>query len=101
TINQYDEAPIGTTKPFIYYGLNAGVSFKGFDLSILLQGVENRVLYLPVSVQYSFGSNGMSQAYNGIEGRWTPETGKASTYPALTPGLNTNNDPDPFFGTNN
>src|SRR5690606_32426927 len=81
TINQYDEAPIGTTKPLIYYGLSAGLSFKGFDLNILLQGVENRLMYLPANLLYAFGSNGMSQAYNRIEGRWTPETGKSSTYP--------------------
>ena len=90
-INQYDETLISSTKPLIYYGVNAGFNFKGFDANVLLQGVENRIY---TSSDYSFGS-GSSQAFTYIVGRWTPETSASATYPRLTPGINGNN--DPFF----
>lgn len=88
-INQYDEILISSDKPTIYYGLNAGFSIKGFDVSVLLQGVKNRTYF---SNDYAFG-NGNGQAYSFIINRWTPETGDAATYPRLTPGVNANNDP--------
>jgi TonB-linked SusC/RagA family outer membrane protein len=88
TINQYDQKTIGEQKPLLYYGVNAGISFKGFDASILLQGVANRSYLLD---DYSFGS-GSQQAYTYIVGRWTPETAATATYPRLTPGININND---------
>ncbi len=97
TINEYDIAPIGTTKPLTYYGVTFGFNFKGFDMSILFQGVENRVYSL---TDPSFGQNGQSQAFGYIVGRWTPETADQATYPRLTPGFNANNDINPFFGGN-
>lgn len=88
TINQYDQVAIGTKKPLIYYGLNAGFSFKGFDIQVLLQGISNRTY---VWNDFSFGL-GSQQAYSYIVGRWTPETAETATYPRLTPGININND---------
>ncbi|MEX6691043.1 SusC/RagA family TonB-linked outer membrane protein [Danxiaibacter flavus] len=87
-INQYDQAAIGEKKPLIFYGVTGNISYKGFDISVLLQGVGNRRYILN---DYSFGS-GTQQGYSYIVGRWTPETGTASTFPRLTPGINTNND---------
>ncbi|MEP6512542.1 MAG: SusC/RagA family TonB-linked outer membrane protein, partial [Parafilimonas sp.] len=94
-INNYDQTSISTTKPLIYYGITAGFSFKGFDLSVLLQGVENRRIIL---TDPSFGITGKGQAFTYIVGRWTPETATTATYPRLTPGYNANNDINPFFG---
>jgi TonB-linked SusC/RagA family outer membrane protein len=88
-INQYDQTAIGEKKPLLYYGINASISYKGFDVSALLQGVANREYILD---DYSFGFSGNQQAYTYIVGRWTPETGTASTFPRLTPGTNANND---------
>ncbi|MFT4153393.1 SusC/RagA family TonB-linked outer membrane protein [Parafilimonas sp.] len=88
-INQYDQTAIGEEKPLVYYGITANMSYKGFDISVLLQGVANRKYILD---DYSFGYSGSLQAYTYIIGRWTPETGTASTFPRLTPGSNTNND---------
>lgn len=87
-INQYDQTAIGESKPLIYYGVTGNISYKGFDVNILLQGVSNRKYILN---DYSFGS-GTQQAYDYLVGRWTPETGTASTYPRLTSGINANND---------
>ncbi len=89
TINQYDQQAIGEQKPLFYYGASAGISFKGFDANILLQGVANRTYLLN---DYAFGATGTQQAYTYIIGRWTPETAATATYPRLTPGININND---------
>lgn len=98
TINQYDQVPIGSDKPLLYYGVTAGFSFKGFDISVLLQGVENRMYLL--GGDYSFGADGKGQAYDYIVGRWIPETANTATYPRLTAGFNNNNDYSTGFGSN-
>ncbi|MFT3948798.1 MAG: SusC/RagA family TonB-linked outer membrane protein [Agriterribacter sp.] len=87
-INQYDQKAIGGTKPLVFFGATANISYKGFDISVLFQGVSNRKYLL---IDNSFGS-GTQQAYTYTIGRWTPETGTASTFPRLTPGANANND---------
>lgn len=93
-INQYDQSAIGKNKPLFYYGLTAGFSFKGFDVSVMLQGVGNRQYMLD---DYSFGL-GTQQAYTYTIGRWTPETAGTATFPRLTPGINANNDlPSTFW----
>jgi len=87
-IDQYDQTAIGESKPLLYYGVTVNLSYKGFDISLLLQGVANRKYIL---TDRSFGS-GNQLAYTYVIGRWTPETGTASTFPRLTPGNNPNND---------
>lgn len=89
-IDQFDQTAIGNTKPIIYYGTTFGFSFKGFDCSILLQGVKNRTYQ---QMDYSFGADGKSQGYDYLIGRWTPENAATATYPRLTLGFNANNTP--------
>ena len=88
-INQYDQTAIGETKPLVYYGVTANISYKGFDINVLLQGVANRQYIL---VDESFGFLGNQQGYTYDIGRWTPETATTATFPRLTPGYNANND---------
>jgi TonB-linked SusC/RagA family outer membrane protein len=89
-INQFDQTALGSTKPIIYYGATLGFSIKGFDLSVLLQGVKNRTYQ---QTDYAFGSGGDRQGYEYLLGRWTPETANTATYPRLTLGFNANNTP--------
>lgn len=89
-INLYDQTALGNTKPVIYYGATLGFSIKGFDMSILLQGVKNRTYQ---QTDYAFGNNGDRQGYEYLLGRWTPETATTATYPRLTLGFNANNTP--------
>jgi len=96
-INQYDQKAIGLNKPLFYYGVTAGFSFKGFDVSVLFQGVANRTYILD---DYAFGF-GTQQAYTYIVNRWTPETATTATYPRLTPGINANNDVTSTFWLRN
>ncbi|GEP94014.1 SusC/RagA family TonB-linked outer membrane protein [Chitinophaga cymbidii] len=90
-INEFDQAAIGTTKPMMYYGITIGAGWKGFDISALLQGVENRDLLLTGNGQWEFQSAGRSQAYAHHLGRWTPGTAATATYPRLSIGANPNN----------
>ena len=89
-INIYDQTALGNTKPIIYYGATLGFNIKGFDFSVLIQGVENRTYQ---QTDFSFGNNGDRQGYDYMLGRWTPETAATATYPRLTLGFNANNTP--------
>lgn len=89
-INSYDQAPIGTTKPTIYYGATFGFNWKGIDFAMLWQGVANRSYQ---QVDYSFGSNGEGQGFAYMLDRWTPETAQTAKYPRLTVGADPTNTP--------
>lgn len=86
-----DQGPIGNGKPTIYYGLNTGLSFKGFDVSILFQGTINRRSYLSGDFMNGFGNGGQNNAYEYNLGRFTAATAETATQPRLWLGSNTNN----------
>jgi TonB-linked SusC/RagA family outer membrane protein len=93
TIDQFDQAPIGTYKPRIYYGATLGFSWKGIEASALLQGVANRTNYVAnfaTEGGFQFNNFTYGQAYEQITGRWTPETAATATYPRLTADANHN-----------
>lgn len=90
-INQFDIAPIGTTKPLFFYGVSLGASWKGFDISALVQGVQNRDVYLSGGSYWAFQNNGLGQAYENNLNRWTPANAANATYPRITIGTNENN----------
>lgn len=90
-IDQFDVAPIGARKPVIYYGLTVGASYKGIEVSVLLQGVANREEYLAngyMDAGFQGQNNGYSQAYIQALNRWIPEAATTATYPRLTAGGN-------------
>ena len=88
TINQNDKTYIGNPNPDFIYGLNSTMSFKGFDLSLFIQGVQGNDL-LNVSsivntIDYGFGLNMPREVlYN----HWTPENTNAK-YPIITRNAN-------------
>ncbi|HYH56733.1 MAG TPA: SusC/RagA family TonB-linked outer membrane protein [Anseongella sp.] len=91
-INQFDEVPIGNTRPMAFYGATLGLSFKGFDLSILFQGVHNRSIVLTGAAEWEFHTLlGTGQAFEHHLNRWTPETAETATYPRLSTEFNNNN----------
>lgn len=90
-IDANDLSPIGTTKPFIYYGLSLGANYKGFDISVLLQGAANRNEYVGGTNYISYLNNGQSQAFAQALNRWTPENAANATQPRLSIGTNVNN----------
>lgn len=90
-INVFDERAIGSTKPQVYYGVNMGLNWKGFDLSMVWQGVMNRYVFLTGANTYEFQNSGKGQAMEHHLERWTPATAATATYPRLTVGTNVNN----------
>jgi hypothetical protein len=92
-IDQFDEVNIDGNKPWFFYGISGGFQYKGFNFSVLFQGVQNRKQYLNSwETEYEFGAlNRNGTLYNHHLGRWTPETAATATYPRLTYGFNQNN----------
>jgi len=86
-----DQGSIGNAKPTIYYGLNTGFSFKGLDLSVLVQGTFNRQSYLSGDFMNGFGNGGQNNAYAYNLGRFTMATAETARQPRLWLGNNTNN----------
>ncbi len=89
-INQLDIAPIGNQSPLIPFGASLGYAFKGFDFSLLIQGVANRNIYLQQASTWAFQNGGFGQAYEQHLDRWTATNPNAS-YPRVWLGSNVNN----------
>ncbi|WP_316794500.1 TonB-dependent receptor [Pedobacter frigoris] len=100
-INQFDITSLRSNKPMVYYSLNFGVNYKGFDFSALLQGARNRTIYLSGATEWEFQNNGLGQAFEHHLDRWTPATAATATYPRLTVGSNVNNQASSSFWLQN
>jgi TonB-linked SusC/RagA family outer membrane protein len=88
-IDQFDVAPMGKERPLIWYGVTAGINYKGIEASILIQGVANRENYVGnnyTDAGFQGQNNGYSQAYEQALGRWIPENAGTAMYPRLTAG---------------
>jgi len=93
-INNDDRGVIGSTKSFMFFGLNLGGKYKGFDFSILFQGIGNNatINILDRQGEIAFaGTGGRGNAFDHNLDRWTPENPNAS-YPRVWLGTNTNNE---------
>ncbi len=92
-IDSYDMGNIGHgTVPEYTYGLNLGVSYKNFDLSILFQGAGNADFYFKEDAVWEF--NAMGKVMTQHLGRYNPQdpsTWATATYPLLHPAENPNN----------
>jgi TonB-linked SusC/RagA family outer membrane protein len=78
-------------KNDIYYGFHTGFSFKGVDLSVLVQGTLHRQSYFSGDFMNGFGNSGQNNAYEYNLGRFTAETAETAQQPRLWLGNNTNN----------
>ncbi|WP_133054829.1 SusC/RagA family TonB-linked outer membrane protein [Niastella populi] len=87
-IDGFDQQPIGNQQPFVFYGANAGIGYKGLNLTMLWQGAHNRDVQL--TGYRAFQNNGKGQAMEMHENRWTPGNNNAG-YPRLWVGNNPNN----------
>lgn len=89
-IDDFDVAPIGTTKPQIFYGVTGGFNFRGISVSVLLQGVKNRDIMFSGVGTMSFYNFTNGQAWEHDLGRWTPQTASDATSPRVNAGFNQN-----------
>ncbi|MGN6436342.1 MAG: SusC/RagA family TonB-linked outer membrane protein, partial [Agriterribacter sp.] len=79
----YDRAALGSRIPKYTYGINLGGNYKGFDVSILLQGIAGVKGLLNNYAGFAFYVNGTIQRYQA-DGRWTKENpDRNATYPRL------------------
>ena len=88
----YDRMVIGCTNPKFYYGLNITASFKGFDFSMLMQGLGGHQRRIGSYMAYAFYNNGQIQRWQ-VDNRWTTANpDKWAKYPRLeTLNMNSTN----------
>lgn len=89
-IDNNDIMPIGkSTIPEIMFGFSGGASYKGFDISFLLQGAAGFTYTRQLETAYEFYNGGKVMEIH--LGRWTPETAHTATYPVLHSEFSDNN----------
>ncbi|HJW17144.1 MAG TPA: TonB-dependent receptor [Flavisolibacter sp.] len=89
-IDNNDRYIMGNPFPRYTFGFNYGLTWKGFDAYVLVQGVGKRTLYLRGEGVEAFHNN-WDDVYKQHLDRWTPTNPDAS-YPRLTTGAaSTNN----------
>ncbi|MEI7829987.1 MAG: TonB-dependent receptor [Prolixibacteraceae bacterium] len=86
-INQMDKTKIGDPNPNFIYGLNSNMSYKGFELSLFIQGSQGNDLINASSVDNSlYYMYGLNQVREVLYDHWTPENPNAK-YPKPVTGL--------------
>jgi len=94
-IDERDQSPIGFSNiPQYTFGAAFGVNYKGFDLSVLFQGVLNVSQYFDMYDQQ--GGNYFSQALES----WTPEryaAGSPINFPALSTSATASQQVNTYF----
>lgn len=68
----YDRVVLGSTLPKFSYGLTIGCEYKGFDFSLLLQGLGGYKKSMGDYQAYAFYNSGNIQRWQ-VENRWTEE----------------------------
>jgi TonB-linked SusC/RagA family outer membrane protein len=87
-INAEDRTIIGNPFPRYMYGMNLNAGFKGFDLSVMLQGIGKRDVLATGDAIWAFQNGGKIQQWH--LDYWTPENPDAS-YPRLVATTSHNN----------
>ena len=80
-ITEADRAVMGKINPSWMGGVNIGVNFRDFDLSMLWQGAFDYERYMTGEASQAFYNNGTMNKWQMRE-RWTPENPNG-TYPRL------------------
>lgn len=87
-INAQDRVIIGNPFPRMMYGINLNAGYKGFDLSLMFQGVGKRDVLATGDAIWAFFNAGKIQKWH--QDYWTPENPDAS-YPRLVATTSHNN----------
>ncbi|MEJ7778743.1 MAG: TonB-dependent receptor [Daejeonella sp.] len=79
----YDRVVLGSNIPKYTFGLTIGANYKGFDFSMLLQGIAGVKNYMSESAGFAFFNFGSIQKWQ-MEERWTPQNPNPDAgYPRL------------------
>ena len=81
-IDDYDRRTFSGRFPGFEYGINASASWKGFDLSLIGQGVADKKFYTNEWGVYPF-RQGSAPNRDYIKGMWTEENPYGATHPKL------------------
>lgn len=97
-INEADKIIMGGTIPRFTYASNIGASFKGFDVSVLLQGVGKANGYLagPGILPFNVGGTIGGTIREDNKDRWSPDNLNAK-YPRLAFGETNNEQVSTFY----
>jgi TonB-linked SusC/RagA family outer membrane protein len=80
-IDAFDQSVTGfPSLPNTTFGLNLGVRYKGFSISVLFQGAANFNIAAASEAIKAFGAN-LTEVHNQA---WTPDRGDDAKYPRLT-----------------
>lgn len=93
-INANDKVLIGDPFPRHTFGVNLFAEYKGFDLSVFIQGVGKRDVLLRQDAVWAFYNGGKMQEWH--KDFWTPDNPDAA-YPRLNAGTSHNNFQDADF----
>lgn len=81
-INDYDRRTFSGRFPGFEYGINASASWKGFDLSLIGQGVADKKYYTSDWGVLPF-RQGSAPNRDYVNGMWTEENPSGATHPRL------------------
>lgn len=84
-INDEDRQPIASSIPKYIYGLNISAEYRGFDFSVLFQGVEGNHAITEEEQKPFFNNAGLPKFW--VENAWTAENPN-NKYPRLVRGSN-------------
>ena len=90
-----DRKVIGNNAAHLQFGANLGVSYKGFDLSVMLQGTGKRDYWASDNLRWGFGNAATGTAgviFKGQEDFWRPQDENANTIEGWQPV-----DPNPTY----
>lgn len=91
-LNADDRTEIGKgNTPTLTYGANLGLSWKNFDLGLLLQGVGNHQVYYNNQAFRFVTVMGQSLIKDITDNAWTPDNPYNSIYPKLRNNANSKN----------
>ena len=88
--NPGDQKVIGNELPRYLYGINLGVNYKGFDLSVVMQGTGKRDAWIANNLTfplYIYSANDIKYQplYEGLSNYWTPVDAANGDYTAANP----------------
>lgn len=84
SISSEDKTYIGDPNPDFIYGINSNMSYKGFDLSLFIQGSQGNDIFnvsaIPVTMDYGQGLNTLREVFLD---NWSPDNVN-SRYPLIS-----------------
>ncbi|MCX6233666.1 MAG: TonB-dependent receptor [Bacteroidetes bacterium] len=79
-IDEKDRAHVGSGIPRYMYGMTANLAWKGFDLSLFIQGVAGNDIYMQVNQDIEGFYRGFTVTQRYYDNRWTGD-GSTNEYP--------------------